>query len=179
MSFTRFHDDTPRIEHSVQASRDVGNYYLYTPGQGTDLPFMEDPQMRIQQWGANLMSDTTNLESDLRGISRKLTRDPNATYQSTAISQPTPMSFPVSNQHVLESRASHPAWMYKSQDHTRWEVPLLNPIANLEKGFHDNIQTRILEKDYFREKTPVSMDVEHGYVFQPPNYSDRFAYLDE
>jgi hypothetical protein len=113
---------------------------------------MEDPQMRIQRWGANLMTDTTNLESDLFGIGRKLNHNYDRTYMDDTVSNATTVSFPSSSLHVDESRATHPAWMYKDLDHTRWEVPFLNPQANLEKGFHDNINTRMLEKDYYRDK---------------------------
>ncbi|NBR16243.1 MAG: hypothetical protein EBU01_16935, partial [Crocinitomicaceae bacterium] len=39
---------------------------------------------------------------------------------------------------VDESRASHPAWMYRDLEQTRWEVPFVNPLINVEKKFHDN-----------------------------------------
>lgn len=44
--------------------------------------------------------------------------------------------------------------MYKDLEQTRWETPLLNPLNGLEKGFHENIQTRILEKDNHITKMP-------------------------
>ena len=50
---------------------------------------------------------------------------------------------------VQESRATNPAWMYRSADVNRWEEPWLNPLVGLEKPFHNNIHTRILEKDYY------------------------------
>jgi hypothetical protein len=50
---------------------------------------------------------------------------------------------------VQESRASHPAWMVRDREQARWEQPWLNPQAPIEKDFYDNIQTRILEKDYY------------------------------
>jgi len=151
MAFTRFHDDTARVQKSLLESTSVGQYFLDTPGPGMQLPYMEDPQMRLQRWGANLMTDTTNLESDLLGISRKMTHNYDRTYLDDAVSNPTANSFQSSAIHVDESRATHPAWMYKDMDHTRWEVPFLNPQANLEKGFNDNIHTRMLEKDYYRD----------------------------
>jgi hypothetical protein len=59
---------------------------------------------------------------------------------------------------IEESRATHPAWTYKDLEQTRWETPLLNPQVNFEKGFYDNIQTRILEKDYYVPIVPVPMN---------------------
>ncbi|MGA1048382.1 MAG: hypothetical protein ACO3UU_10240, partial [Minisyncoccia bacterium] len=46
---------------------------------------------------------------------------------------------------------------------TRWETPLLNTLNGLEKGFHENIQTRILEKDNHVTKTPVIDDMNQNY----------------
>ena len=50
MSFTRFHDDPNRIKKQVEESITGCNYMLNTPGQGIDLPFFEDPQLRLQKW---------------------------------------------------------------------------------------------------------------------------------
>jgi hypothetical protein len=154
MSFTRFHDDPYRIAKQAEQSTFSGRYFLNTPGPGTQLPFMNDPQIRMQGWGANLMTDTTNLESELRGLGRPLTHNPNITYQDTRLHQGVQIAYPVSDVHVEESRATHPAWMYKDQDLTRWETPFLNPQANLERNFSYNVQTRILEKDYHVRETP-------------------------
>lgn len=165
MSFTRFKDDDARIYHNTQASRNVGNYFLYAPGQGTDLPFFADSQLRMQKWGANLHTDTTNLESELRGINRPLTKYDTAEYLANPISAHQPMTFRETTEHVLESRASHPAWMYKDQDHTRWETPFFNPQANLEKGFNDNINTRMLETDFYRPEVPNQLERNHDFTF--------------
>ena len=75
MAFTRFHDDPARIQKQIDESSFVGRYMLNTPGQGIDLPYIEDPQIRLQRWGANIMTNAINLESDLFGLSRPLNRD--------------------------------------------------------------------------------------------------------
>ena len=62
----------------------------------------------------------------------------------------------------------HPAWMYRDLEQPRWEQPFLNPQANLEKGFHDNIQTRILEKDFFVPKIPIVDNMTGNYYFDRP-----------
>jgi hypothetical protein len=156
MAFTRFHDDPHRIKKQIQESSFLGRYMLNKPGNGIDLPFPEDPQVRLQGWGSNLRSNTINLESDLRGLTRQLNRDlvdvNDYKQNSTSSSH---VSYRTAEPFVQESRATHPAWMYKDLDHTRWENPLLNPLDRIEKVFHDNIQTRILEKDYFVPRIPV------------------------
>ena len=162
MAFTRFHDDPNRIKKQVMESSFTGRYMLDVPGQGTDLPFVEDPHIRLQHWGANLRYNTINLESDLRGLTRPLNRD-NAglnEYKQFA-TEPSAVTYKNAEPFVLETRASHPAWMYKDLEQTRWETPLLNPHNGLEKGFLENLHTRNLEKDNFVRRVPVVDGTQH------------------
>ena len=164
MSFTRFHDDPHRIKKHAEESSFVGRYMLNVPGPGDELPFFEDAQVRLQRWGANLHKNTVALEDDLRGLTRPLNRDLSELNDYTKHSVYSAPQFYHSNQpFVQESRASHPAWMYKDLEQSRWETPLLNPLNGLEKGFHDNIQTRILEKDNHVTKTPVINGMNQNY----------------
>ena len=50
MSFTRFHDDKYRIKKQVEESIYAGDYFINAPGPCVDLPYMEDPQIRLQKW---------------------------------------------------------------------------------------------------------------------------------
>ena len=75
MSFTRFHDDPVRISKQLQESTYLGRYQLNRPGPGVHLPFVEDPNIRLQRWGANLQNNTVDLESSLRSLDRPLNRD--------------------------------------------------------------------------------------------------------
>jgi len=156
MAFTRFYDDQARIKKQLEESTFSGRYMLNVPGNGLDLPFVEDPNIRMQKWGANLRNNTVNLESDLLGITRKLNRDliDVNDYKKHAVTAST-VSYKDEKPFVEESRATHPAWMYKDLEQPRWESPFLNPLNNLEKGFQDNIQTRILEKDNHITRVPV------------------------
>ena len=156
MAFTRFHDDPNRIKKQIQESSFTGRYMLNVPGQGTDLPFIEDPQIRLQHWGANLRNNTVNLESDLRGMTRRLNRDNADLNEYKKFSnEPSSVTYKKAEPFVQETRASHPAWLYKDLEQTRWDAPFLNPHNGLEKGFSENLQTRFLEKDNFVRKIPV------------------------
>ena len=75
MSFTRFYDDEIRIQKQLQQQTFPGRYRINVPGQGSSMPFQEDAHVSLQQWGANLRTNTINLESDLMGLSRKIGRD--------------------------------------------------------------------------------------------------------
>lgn len=151
MAFTRFHDDPIRIQKQLQESTFSGRYMLNAPGPGADLPFFEDPNIRMQKWGSNLHTNTVNLESDLRGMTRPLNRDLIGVNDYTTHSVPTiQLDFQSKQPFVEESRVTHPAWQIRDLEHLRWEHPLLNPVDKAEnRFFHTNIQTRIIEKDQF------------------------------
>lgn len=156
MSFTRFHDDPNRIKKQLDDSSFTGRYMLNTPGPGMDLPFLEDPHLRLQKWGANLQSNTVNLESDLKGLTRTNNRDNLELNQHHAFStNSSKQTYRNQQPFVEESRASHPAWVYKDLEQNRWEQPLLNPLNGLDKNFPHNIQSRIIEKDNFTPKIPM------------------------
>jgi hypothetical protein len=59
----------------LQQQTDPGRWILNVPGNGADPCYIEDPQIIIQKWGANLRTNTINLESELRGVSKPLSRD--------------------------------------------------------------------------------------------------------
>ena len=138
---------------------------LNTPGQVVDLPFVQDPQLRLQKWGANLRHNTINLESDLLGLTRPLNRDlvnkNNHHLQSASSSS---INYRESAPFVDETRSTHPAWKYRDLEQMRWEEPILNPQANLEKKFPNNLQSRILEKDNFKPKVPVVQNSNPFYL---------------
>ena len=155
MSFTRFRDDPARIEDELFQLTKTGRYQIDKPGPGENLPYIDEPQMRLDSWGANLSTEKTNLESDLRGLTRKLNRDlleenNYMNYKSKSI----PLSYRKVESFIEESRASHPAWMYKDLEQSRWEMPLINPQSNVEIPFHNNVNSRITTKDNFLPKKP-------------------------
>jgi len=150
MAESRFFDDPFRIQKRLELAQGPGNYYLNVPGPGTELPLEDDVHVRMQRWGANIMTNTVNLESDLLGITRGINRHAtDAILYDVAKPKTTPLSFPVQNPFVEESRASHPAWMYKDLEHSHWSFPQLNPqnLATIEQPFLYDVQTRILQRD--------------------------------
>ena len=65
-----------------------------------------------------------------------------------------PLSYSKLNPFTQESRASHPAWTYKDLEQSRWEIPFINPTANREIPFHNNLSSRLIEKDGFKPNIP-------------------------
>ena len=157
MSFTRFHDDPARIRAGLEISTYSGRYFLNTPGMGVNMPFQMDTQLRLQGWGANLCTGAIDLESDFRGLTRPLNHDlPEANCYRRHEADSDAYIYDVAKPIVDESRATHPAWMYRDVDtNNRWEHPFINPQDNVERQFPWNIQTRVLEKDFYKPKMPT------------------------
>jgi len=154
MAFTRFRDDPARVHKTLEQMTFAGRYMLDTPGPGINAPYMADPQIRSQRWAANMWTDTANLESELFGLGAPLSHDYDKTYETRKLTNGYKVSYPTSEVHVDESRASHPAFMYRDLEQTRWEAPILNPQANLELRFDHQLNTRILAKDSFQVSPP-------------------------
>jgi hypothetical protein len=154
MSFTRFKYDDCRTKKALQQATDPGRWILNVPGNGANPCYIEDPQIIIQKWGANLRTNTINLESDLLGVNRHLSRDclgkdnyKNYNVPNKAIEYPT-----CNNLFTEQSRATNPAWWYRDLEQNNFDYPPLNPQANVCLPFQNNLSTRILEKDYFTPK---------------------------
>ena len=125
MAFTRFHDDPCRIMKRLQESTDAALYAYNVPGPGNELPFVEDPHVRLQYWGANRAADAVRLESALRGLGKPLSR---ASAPSTLV--PPSRSFPSLRTEITETpRAVAPAWQLRDVP-VPW-VEVLPPPAQL------------------------------------------------
>jgi hypothetical protein len=155
MAFTRFHDDPCRINKQLQESTGLGRYMLNVPGTGSKPLYMDDPFIRMQKWGGNLMTNTINLESDLFGLSRNANRDDIKTneYRLNAV-KTKKQEYESSTPYTDQSRATHPAWEYRDLEQTKWGILPLNPQENTCFTFQNNLSTRILEKDIFVAKAP-------------------------
>ena len=156
MAFTRFKYDEARTKKELQEATGTSRWVLNTPGQGVDLPFIEDPHIRLQKWGANLREvnngrSIVDIASDLDGRSRignvRLGCNKEL-YPNNGVEKSWKKNYKTLSGVTDESRSSHPSWMYRDLEQTRWEYPLLDPQENVCKHFENNISTRILEKDY-------------------------------
>lgn len=160
MAFTRFKYDDCRTKKELQQSTDVGRWILNVPGNGDKPFYIEDPQIIMQKWGANLMTNTINLESELRGVNRQLGKDclGKDNYQTYNVSS-KPINYPSSKKDFTDqSRATNPAWWYRDLEQNNFQYLPLNPQANTCLPFQNNLSTRILEKDYFTPKRDCVLD---------------------
>jgi hypothetical protein len=159
MSFTRFKYDNCRTTKALQQQTDPGRWILNVPGNGANPCYIEDPQIIIQKWGANLRTNTINLESDLKGVNRILSRDCLAKDNYKNFNVPNELiKYPDSNViFTEESRTTNPAWWYRDLEQNNFDYPPINPQVNVCFPFQNNLSTRILEKDYFTPKRDCVM----------------------
>ena len=157
MAFCRFNYDESRTKKNLQQSTGPGRYTLNMPGNCSNPCFFNDPQIRMQTWGANLHSVVNgapiDIDSDLKGRFRRLTK-----YNTPHIF-PTPNTqkndYPTCDSALTDqSRASHPAWMYRALPQNRHYPLFFNPQENTCLQFHNNLNTRLLEKDNYVPKIP-------------------------
>lgn len=155
MSFTRFHDEPDRIKKQLQQSTDVGRYVLNVPGPGDKPLYMEDPYIRAQMWGGNIMTNTVDIETELRGLSRRLNKD---THENNYLSGDASVATRTNElivcpmrggSSVEQSRATHPAWILRDLEQDSWKMLHFDPQENVFMPFNNNLSTRILEKDHF------------------------------
>ena len=150
MAFTRFKDDPARVNKYLEESTSVGKYHLNTPGNGLANPYIDDTHIILQKWGANLQSNSLLVENELRNMGRPLTRDLN-TYKLVNSQM---LQYPEKTFDIDESRASLPAWTFREKEQVRIDFPQRNDQNNKSKPvpFQNNLQTRVLEKDYYTSK---------------------------
>jgi hypothetical protein len=163
MAFTRFYDDPCRIQKYLEETTNIGNYSLNVPGNGMKPVLINDPHINIQKWGANLSQNKTDLESELHCLHRKLNKDSISenNYVDYLNTNPlySPNSYSINNEEITaQSRATHPAWIYREINHFASEQAIpnnfnylhLDPQENICIPFHNNISSRIVQKDYYQ-----------------------------
>ena len=156
MANTRFNYDYVRTSKLLQESTGPGKYMLNTPGNGDDMPFINDPQIRLQRWGANVYTNPVDVDSDLMGLTRPLHKHDRMEYKTYRNKNSSVNKYKVASAPVTdETRVTHPAWAYRDLEQTRWEYPLLDPQEHTCMTFQNNTNTRMLEKDNYVPKVPV------------------------
>lgn len=143
-----FYDEPARVKKRLEESREAAQYYTHVPGPGSQLPFFQDPHIRLQKWSANLSMDTVNLESDLMGLTQQGKNGDVEEYWKHRVPQQK-VNYPVKTPFTEETRTIAPAWMYRETEMTNraWSYPILNPLNTIEPRFLHNVESRILAKD--------------------------------
>lgn len=163
MAFTRAYDDKDRI--NMFQDQDINNltYMVNVPGNGTTPSYIDDPQIRLQKFGANISANIVDINSSLKGMNNQLSRDGiNDNNGRGGNSEPFNDSysrhyFPVISSAITDQpRATEPAWALRDVESERWNILHTNPQSHSEIMFANNISSRILEKDNYDSEKKTS-----------------------
>lgn len=153
---SRISNDTSRLRKKNEISTFGGRYQLNAPGPGIEVKYNADPQLRLQKFGANLMTNMIGIEDDLMCRTKIISRDylEIDNYKKTNIISKK-IEYGEDTTHVLESRTDLPAWTFRENDQyfDRFEHLWINPQNSVEKSFNHNIQTRLMEKRPVTDKS--------------------------
>ena len=145
MAFTRNKYDDCRIIKQLQQSTDPGRWTMNVPGNGTNMPLMEDPYIRIQKWGANLSATPCALEDALMGRDKIIGKG-DATRMTNIDGFTSSLLYP-SNQSLTtdQSRATHPAFLHRETTRSHLHFPLQDPQSHISQ--RNSVGTRFVAKD--------------------------------
>jgi hypothetical protein len=172
---TNIRESKGRLIKEAEISTYAGRYYLNTPGQGLDVPYLEDPHFRLQHYSGVIgASNTVNWESDLRGLTRPLMKGDTQAYDNSQTLQ-LPVMAPIRSYTEMltdESRSTLPAWTFRELEQDRWEKPFLNPLDKCFMPFETEMNIRRKETDAFVAPKDVTWEnmaplVGQAFTFQP------------
>ena len=114
MAFTRWNYGPCRTKKLLQQATGPGRYVFETPGNGCAPCYMEDPEVRLQKWGANLRKvpngHPIDINSDLLGITRLLTKDCiNKEFPNKGVIRSYKRNYSTCKPYTQQSRVTHPA----------------------------------------------------------------------
>ena len=103
----------------------------------------------MQKWGANSSRQQRNRYSTYKKIKKGVIN------QKSGVVKSQKVLYPKCSQTITQqSRVTHPAWMYKDLEQNNRYPLFLNPQENVCIPFHNNLNTRLLERDYFVPEIP-------------------------
>lgn len=162
MAFTRSFYDKEHVRSRLNDDYNNINYIVNVPGNGKTPYYIDDPQIRMQKFGANLSYNLVDINSSLIGLNQVLSRDQsegnngrngNSTPFNDNFSK---ISFPSFKKAVTDQpRMMMPAWTLRDQEQNEWEYLHYNPQIKSEIHFENNISSRILEKDNYNSNKSI------------------------
>ncbi len=158
MANTRFNFYNYKKNKLLQEATGPGRYMLNTPGPSDTLVASNDPYCRLQKWGGNLGyvvgGHPIDIDSELIGLTKRVNKYGEKTIGSKTKTIINQKHIFKSNNMTDQSRTTHPAWMYLDLEQNHKSPLFLDPQANVEMRFTNNLNTRLLERDYHNPVIP-------------------------
>jgi hypothetical protein len=184
MSFNRNIYDVCSYDYQLAETVGPGVYQLARPDNGCTSCLPADPRIIAQSKGVSVSRNTSmiDIDSELIGISRNLTRCPDRKYvpdtnasgqcgaqtgkvrtgcQSTAklcVDDSEKMHFTDCGMYTEDTRLSNPPCTLRGTGWNRWEWLPMNPQERVTEPFDFKINTKLLSKDSHRPCIPRPVD---------------------
>jgi len=156
MSCTRFNYDNCRTSKKLQESTGPGRYLLNTPGFGENPYYIDEPQVRIQHFGGNLRGvyngHPIDIDSELIGLNKELSKNDCNEYNNNFKTEEK--YYKTASFNIDETRASHPAFLYRDLEQKNWKYPLFNPQSSSQLNFQHNLNSTLIFRDNYVQKIP-------------------------
>lgn len=166
MSFNRLNYDTETYKKELNQSVGPGIYHLNQPTVSCTPCYPSDPTTKLQRSGGSVNNELlmVDLDSELMGLFRKNTRNPDKHYKPCK-DETVNEDDMTSTKNLLhwrdcmeppeDTRLSNPPCTLKEIGWNRFEWLSHDPQKNIEKPFAHNISNRIIVKDNHRPVIPV------------------------
>tara|TARA_Y100000389_G_C17453794_1_gene516649 strand:+ start:380 stop:859 length:480 start_codon:yes stop_codon:yes gene_type:complete len=151
--FTRYNYDDTRYKKYLEESTGVGKYVMNVPGPAHNHKYINDPYVRLEKFGANDMTNSIDIDNEFKGLNRTLNRDCINLNKHDELKQCEQVEYSEEEKTVVDqSRATHPAWEVRNtlNDDTSFQYLHYNPQNVNTFQFNNNLNSRILEKDYYK-----------------------------
>ena len=150
--FTRYNYDDIRYKKYLEESTGVGKYHMNVPGPAHNHKYINDPYFRLEKFGANDLTNSIDIDNEFKGLTRTLNRDCINVNKHDELKQCEQIVYSEKENVVDQSRATHPAWEVRNtlNDDTSFQYLHYNPQDLNTFQFNNNLNSRILEKDYYK-----------------------------
>jgi len=160
MSFSRLNYDTGAYQHSIKESVGPGQYMLETPRSDCGACFVPSPHVRVNTFGDSVCErQLMDVDSELSGITRKLTRCPTKQYlpneKDYCVAKAPRECNDIDSE---DTRLSNPPCTLRSTGWNRWEWLCQNPQDKALVPFEFNINNSLVVKDNHRPCIPRPID---------------------
>lgn len=151
MASTNIKNDPARIKKQLEIMTGPSRWYMNVPGNGLDLPFIDNPQIRMQEWGSNFATNFIDVDNQLKRLDQPLTIDcMKSKVKPIKLDEP---SYPNKSFNIDTPSISNPAWNLRGkEDNYMFEVVDENHTNIYEVPFKTDLGTRIYEKDIYCKK---------------------------
>jgi hypothetical protein len=150
MSSTRIGNDAFRQQDNNKLSTEIGRYILNTPGNGIDNPYINDINIRLQYWGANIRTDSINIENKLFNVGERLSTHNLTTNNNYLIKKTAePLIFPINNSNITDNtRMLYPIYTTRDMETVMGDRTYKHHVPTFNDDFIRNQQISTRNQEF-------------------------------